>query len=68
VRIKWGNIFALAILICLVILLLRLPEVMDRLSYAIRIPYYANDPMFGMFAFGLVCITIVAVVKILSRR
>lgn len=67
-RIKWGNIFALAILICLVILLLRLPEVLDRLSYTIWVPYYVNDPTFGMFALGLICITIVAVVKILSRR
>ena len=67
-KIKWGNIFALAILICLVILLLRLPEILDRLSYTIWVPYYVNNPMFGMFAFSLVCITIVAVVKILSRR
>jgi hypothetical protein len=67
-RIKWGNIFALAILICLVILLLRLPEVMNRLSYTIWIPYYINDPVFGILVFGLICITVVAVVKILSRR
>jgi len=68
VKIKWGNIFALTILICLVILLLRLPEVMDRLSYAIWVPYYVNDPMFGILIFGLICITIVAVAKIISRR
>lgn len=66
--IKWKNIFALAILICLIILLLRLPEILDRLSFSIDMPHYFDDPMIGLCFLGLVCLTIVSVVKILSNR
>ena len=42
-KIKWGNIFALGILICLIMLLLRLPEILDHLSFSIAIPYYFDE-------------------------
>lgn len=67
-RIKWRNIFALAILICLVTLLLRLPEILDRLSFSIAIPHYFDDPMIGLCFFSFICLTIIAVAKILSNR
>ena len=67
-KIKWGNIFALGILICLVALLLRLPEIADRMYFSIRIRYYFDNPMIGLCFFGFVCLTIVAVAKILSDR
>lgn len=67
-KIKWGNIFALAILICLIILLLRLPEALDRMPFIIWVPYYVNNPAFGMCVFALLCLTVVAIVKILSGR
>jgi hypothetical protein len=67
-KIKWGNIFALAILICLIILLLRLPEILERLSFSIAIPHYFDNPMIGLCFFGFICLTIVAIVKILSNR
>ncbi|MBW7992420.1 MAG: hypothetical protein FVQ84_20725 [Planctomycetes bacterium] len=67
-KIKWGNIFALGILICLVALLLRLPEIADRMSFSIGIPHYFDNPMIGLCFFGFVCLTIVAVAKILSDR
>jgi hypothetical protein len=67
-RIKWGNIFALAILTCLIILLSKLPLILDRLPHTIEIPYYVNDPRYGIIILGLICVTIVAVVKILSDR
>jgi len=67
-KIKWGNIFALGILICLIVLLLRLPEIADRMYFSIDIPYYFDNPMIGLCFFGFVCLTIVAVAKILSDR
>ncbi len=67
-KIKWGNIFALGILICLIVLLLRLPEIADRMSLSINIPYYFDNPMIGLCFFGFVCLTIVAVAKIFSDR
>ena len=67
-KIKWGNVFAFAILICLIILLLRLSALVDRVSPVLWTPYYVHDPAFGILALGLICVTIVAVVKIISGR
>ena len=67
-RIKWGNVFAFAILICLVILLFRLSDLVDRIELNFWLPYYMHDPAYGMMVLGLICVTIVAVAKILSNR
>ena len=67
-KIKWRNVFAFAILICLIILLLRLSTLVDRIRPVFWLPYYVNDPTFGILALGLICVTIVAVVKIISGR
>jgi len=66
-KIKWKNIFLLAILICLTILLLRLPEILDRLSLSISLPRYFDDPMVGLAFFGFVCLTIICIAKIRSK-
>jgi hypothetical protein len=67
-KIKWGNIFALGILICLIVLLMRLPEILDHTYFDIRIPYYFDNPMIALCFFSFVCLTIVVVVRILSDR
>lgn len=67
-RIKWKNIFALTILICTVKLLLRLPEILDRLSFSISMPQFFDDPMIALAFFGFVCLTIVAVARVISNR
>ncbi len=67
-KIKWINIFAFGILICLGILLLRLSEILENLSYSAQMPDYFNDPTYGAMFLGLICITIVAVVKIFCDR
>jgi len=67
-KIKWNNIFLLAILICLIVLLIRLPEILDRLSLSIAVPRCFDDPMVGLAFFGFVCLTIVCVAKIKSNR
>lgn len=67
-KIKWGNIFAFGILICLIIILIRLPEIADRMYFDIHISHYFDNPMIGLCFFGFVCLTIVAVARIFSDR
>lgn len=67
-KIKWKNIFSLAILICLVILLFRLPEILGKLSFSIAIPRYFDDPMIGLCFWGFICLTIIAVAKVRSDK
>ena len=67
-KIKWRNILALAILVCLIMLLLKLPEILDRLSFSIDLPRSFDDPMVGLAFFGFICLTIICVAKIKSNR
>ena len=67
-KIKWGNIFALAILVCLIRLLFKLPQVFESISCDIRLPYYLDDPIYGLMFLGLVCVTIVVVIRMIINR
>ena len=67
-KIKWGNIFALAILLVLFRLLFTLPEVIERISWDLRLPYYFDDPVYGLMFLGLICVTIVVVIKMIINR
>lgn len=68
-KIKWINIFGFGILICFIVLLFKLSKILDRLPDTIELPYYVTDSLtFAIFCFGLICVTIIGVVKILSNR
>ncbi len=68
-KIKWINIFVLGILVCFIVLLFRLSKILDRLPDTVELPHYiTNSPTFAIFCLGLICVTIVAVVKILANR
>ena len=68
-KIKWDNIFKLIILIGIIVLLFKLPAILDRMPNTIELPMYVSDnPTFGVMSLGLICITIIAVAKILSNR
>ena len=68
-KIKWINIFGFGILICFIVLLFRLSKILDRLPDRIELPYYVTDsPTFAIFCLGLICVTMIGVVKILSNR
>ena len=68
-KIKWINIFGFGILICFIVLLFKLSQILDRLPGTIELPYYVTDsPTFGIFCLGLICVTIIGVVKILANR
>jgi|GEM_PF-6357402 len=68
-KIKWINIFVLGILVCFIVLLFRLSKILDRLPDTVELPHYiTSGPTFAIFCLGLICVTIVAVVKILANR
>lgn len=67
-KIKWKNIFGLVLLIIIVIALFKLPAMMDNISCRIYLPYYLNDPALGLMFLGLICVTIVALAKIIANR
>jgi len=67
-RIKWENIILLVLIITLIVLLFKMSPLFECLSYNLRSLYYHEDPTFGIMALGLLCMTIVAIVTIISRR
>ena len=68
-RIKWENVILLVLLIILIVLLFKMSPLFECLSYIFRtLYYYDRDPVFGILALGLLCMTIVAIVTIISRR
>ena len=63
-KIKWSNIFAIIIIICLVKLLLKLPDSFGEFY----LPWYFDDPNYALFFLAIICVTIIGIVKILSNR
>jgi len=63
-KIKWGNIFAIIIIICLAKLLLKMP---DSFGY-FQLPWYFDDPNWAFFFLAAICVTIIGIVKILSGK
>ena len=70
-QVKWSNVMALALIVfALVVGLRHLPEITDFLSTISHIGPH-GDPkqrVFGIMAFGLIMVTVVAVVRILVDR
>ena len=67
-KIKWKNIFGLMSIVFIVIALFKLPVMLDNISFRIQLPYYFNDPALGLMFLGLICVTIVAVAKIIANK
>ncbi|MHC4680119.1 MAG: hypothetical protein ACYTEK_15640 [Planctomycetota bacterium] len=66
-RIKWENIIVLVLIITLIVLLFKLPPLLRRLSEDLGTVYYHNgDPAIGLLALGIICITVLGIVKIIS--
>jgi hypothetical protein len=58
-RIRWENITPLVLIVILIVLLIELPPVLLVLS---------EDFGVGIMALGLVCVTILGIFVVLSRR
>ena len=68
-RIKWENIIVLTLIITLIVLLFKLPLLLRNLSEDFGMLYYREgDPVIGILSLGLICITILGIVKIISRK
>jgi hypothetical protein len=68
--IKWGNIFGLLLLIFSIYLFVKLAPCLDRIFENISDGYYgySESPTIKIAILGLICITIVSVVKIICNR
>ncbi len=69
-RIHWENIFGLLLLIFGIYLFVKIRPYLDRIFEDLANGYYyhSHDPMLRIIMFGLICVTIVAVAKIISKR
>ena len=68
-RIKWENIIIPLLIIMLLVLLFHMPDALRRLSADLGIVYHAtNDPVIGLAALGIICVTIVGVARIISNN
>lgn len=67
-KIKWANVFGLLFLAFILTLMFKLPRVLDKISCSFDIPSYFHDPVYGLMFLGLICVTIVAVAKIISNK
>ncbi|TKJ38326.1 MAG: hypothetical protein CEE38_06095 [Planctomycetes bacterium B3_Pla] len=68
-RIRWENIFGPLLLIFGIYLFVKIRPYLDRVFEDLADGYYYRyDPMLRIIIFGLVCVTIVAVAKIISKR
>ena len=68
-RIKWENIIVLVLIITLIVLLVKLPPLLRHLSEDLRIvSYHEGDPAIGLLALGIICITVLGIVKIIFNN
>ena len=68
-RIKWENIIVLVLIITLIVLLVKLPPLLRHLSEHLGVLYYPKgDPAIGLLALGIICITVLGIVKIIANR
>jgi len=69
-RIRWDNLFGLMALVLCIYLFIKAKPYLDRVFEDLADGYYyhSRDPMLRVIIFGLVCVTIMAVVKIISNR
>jgi hypothetical protein len=69
-RIRWENIFGLLLLIFGIYLFVKIRPYLDRVFEDLADGYYHHryDPMQRVIVFSLICLIIVAIVKIITNR
>lgn len=67
-RIKWNNIILILLIIFFIFLLCKLSPILETFAEDFRYSYHSGDPAIGIVALGLICLTIVGIVVVLSRR
>ena len=67
-KIKWANILAIIALICLITFFVKLNRKIDYVSVDLHLPHYLNDPVYGLMFLGLICVTVVVIVRNLTKK
>jgi hypothetical protein len=70
-KIKWKNIAILLLVLLVLFIWIRAgPQILEFLSTIPKVEATGdrNDRMFGLMGFGLICVTLTAIVKILTNR
>lgn len=67
-RIIWGNIIALFLLILVFVLIVKshLVEFFSQTIETLR--YHQDNPLYGLACLGIICITILGIFAIISNR
>lgn len=67
-RIRWENILPLFLLILVIVLIVK-SRLFKFFSLSIEaLWYHQDDPVYGIACLGIICITIVGIVKIILNR
>jgi len=67
-RIKWENIIPLILIITLIVLLVKLPSLLNGLSSDYSASYgRSSNPVVKIGSLGLICITVLGIFKIISN-
>lgn len=70
-KVKWNNVIVLMLALCALIVWLKAgPHISAFLSAMPKVgpDGNRNDCTFGLMGFGLICVTVVAIVRILASR
>lgn len=68
-KIRWGNIFGLMLLIFGVYVFLKMRPFLENVFEELNSGYYhCGNPILGIAVLGLLCITLIGALRILSNR
>ena len=68
-RIRWENIIPLVVIMTLIVMLIKLPPFLHRLSDDLgALNGGDGDPVIGLIALGIICVTVLSIFIVLSNR
>ncbi len=67
-KIKGTNVFRLVVLVLIVFLFCKLVGISDKITCRIDFPYYLDDPVYGLMFLGLICVTLITIIKLIINR
>jgi len=67
-RIMWENIIPLVVIIVLIVLLLKVPPLLRGIGrHIVSVGGHDGDPVIGLIALGIICVTAVGIVRLISN-
>jgi hypothetical protein len=68
VNIRWANIFGLVGLICVIYLFFKIRSLDNTAWEEFRYRFISHDPLWLFLFLALICVTVIAIVKILKQK